>query len=79
MQRPNARALTRQEIRDQGLAIIGEFGFGGVGDGGLIVAPAGTVAENVRKVYEAEDNGESITDQLNMLTHAGGEFIRESE
>jgi hypothetical protein len=76
---PNARSLKRSEIRDQGLIIIGEFGFGGVGDAGLIVAPAGPVAEKVRKVYEAEDNGESITDQLDMLTHAGGEFIRESE
>ncbi len=75
--RPNARTLTRHEIRDQGLVVIGEFGFGGAGDAGLIVAPAGEVAAKVQAYYDSEDTGENITDQLNKLQSLGGEFVRE--
>jgi hypothetical protein len=77
MRQQNSRTLTRNEIHEQGLVVIGEFGFGGVGDGGLIVAPTGETAAKVQAYYDSDDDGEDITDQLKKLQSLGGEFIRE--
>ncbi len=72
-----ARTLTLKEIKDQGLVVIGEFGFGGVGDAGLIVAPEGKVASVVQRYYDSDDTGENLQEQIERFKKLGGEFVYE--
>lgn len=67
------KQMTQREIKDAGLVIVGEWGFGSRSAGYIVCEPANR--EAVQAAYDAIEEGDMSSEVLDGVVAAGGQYV----